>query len=264
MMKIICVVKFVPDVDNFSYDYENHVLIRENSRLMINPDDACAIGFALEMKNRKPEVFIEALTMAPRSVVPLMEDLLRVGVDRGTVITDRRFAGSDTFVTSRILGRSLSGREFDAILTGTHAIDGDTSHVPSQIAEILDLNQMSGIIGIDGECFMPSALVEVEDEKSRRKYEIDLPAVLSLTRESGYRLPYVRHKNLNLDVSDRLFCLDNEALGFEEGETGLSGSPTKVSRSYTKTYQEREQRLVGTDQKGIDLVYDFLKEKRFV
>ncbi|MCG8683683.1 MAG: hypothetical protein MI892_02340, partial [Desulfobacterales bacterium] len=133
-----------------------------------------------------------------------------------------------------------------------------------QIAEILELNQMSGIIGIDQDRFDTVASVDVEDDRFRATYEIDLPAVLSLSRESGYRLPYVRHKNLTLDVSDRLFCLDNNVLGFDEGETGLSGSPTKVSRSYTKTYQEREQQRLDADQEGVDAVYEFLKGKGFL
>jgi electron transfer flavoprotein beta subunit len=264
-MKIICVVKFVPDVDNFSYDHENHILIRENSRMLINPDDACAIGFALKMKKRNPETFIEVLTMAPQSILPLIEDILRVNVDIGTVISDKLYAGSDTYVTSRILSRYLSSAEYDCILTGSHAIDGDTSHVPSQIASLLGLNQMSWISQIEEESFDNSyACIEVESESSVTAYEVDLPAVLSLTRESGYRLPYVRYKNLNLDVTDRLHCLSNEDLGFNASEVGLKGSLTKVVRTYTKKYQERKKLVVATDKKGIDTVFNFLKEKSFI
>ena len=218
-MRIICVVKFVPDVDSFSYDHDRHVLIRENSRIKINPDDACAIGFALKMKTRHPDAYIEVLTMAPKSVIPLVEDILRVGVDRGTVISDSLFAGSDTWVTSRVLGRYLSSAHYDCILTGSHAVDGDTSHVPSQIGELLGLNQISCISRVEEDRFNESsAVVEVEDDRSVTSYELDMPAVLSFTRTSGYRLPYVRYKDLNKNVTHQLNCLSNADLGFEKEE----------------------------------------------
>jgi electron transfer flavoprotein beta subunit len=264
-MKIICVVKFVPDVDNFSYDHERHVLIRENSRMMVNPDDACALGFALKLKKRNPDTEIELLTMAPESVTPLVENILRVDVDRATLISDRMYAGSDSYATAGILARYLSSAEYDCLLTGTHAIDGDTSHIPPQIAELLGLNQISGISRIDEESFDGSrAEVDVEDEFSVIGYEIQLPAVLSLTRESGYRLPYVRHKNLKMDVAHKLNCLTNEDLGFTGDEVGQKGSRTRVIRSYTKQYEVREKLVVGIDDNGIDTVFNFLKEKKFI
>ena len=264
-MRIICVVKFVPDVDSFSYDHDRHVLIRENSRMTINPDDACAVGFALKMKTRNPDTFIEVLTMAPKPVIPLVEDILRVGVDRGTVISDSLYAGSDTWVTSRILGRYLSSADYDCILTGSQAVDGDTSHVPAQIGELLGLNQISCISRIEEDRFNESsAMVDVEDDLSVTSYEIDMPAVLSFTTMSGYRLPYVRYKDLNKNVTHKLNCLSNADLGFEKEDVGLQGSLTKVARAYTKKFQEREKLVVGTDSKGIETVFNFLKEKRFI
>ena len=238
-----------------AYDFE----------MTINPDDACAIGFALKMKKRNPDTFIEVLTMGPESVIPLLEDILRVGVDLGTVISDRFYAGSDTWVTSRVLGRYLFSADYDCILTGSHAVDGDTSQVPSQIAELLGLNQISGISSVEEDRFNESsAMVDVEDERSVTSYELDMPAVLSFTTKSGYRLPYVRYKNLKKNVIHKVNCLSNADLGFEKEEVGLQGSLTKVARTYTKKFQEREKLVVGTDSKGINTVFNFLKEKRFI
>ena len=73
-MKIICLVKFTPDVDAFEYDYENNVLIRDNVKQIINPDDACALGFAIRLKKKYPEIQIEVVTMGPLSVKKNMED----------------------------------------------------------------------------------------------------------------------------------------------------------------------------------------------
>ena len=123
-MNIICVVKFVPDVDNFSYDHEHQTIQREQSTMIINPDDAKAIGCALHMKKQIPSICITLVTMAPLSITPLVHDILRVGVDSATIISDPLFAGSDTFVTSTILSRYLSQIPYDVIFMGTHAIDG--------------------------------------------------------------------------------------------------------------------------------------------
>jgi len=132
-MRLICLVKFVPDVDSYQYDFENNALIREKARLQLNPDDVCAVAFALRVKAAHPDTMIEVVTMAPSVVTPHLADLLRIGVDRGTLISDRIFAGSDTYATATILARYLATRDFDAILSGTHAIDGDTSHIPAQL-----------------------------------------------------------------------------------------------------------------------------------
>lgn len=264
-MNILCVVKFTPDVDNFSYDYENHTINRDGSTMLLNADDACAIGFALQFKKNNPQTSIEVVTMAPPSIALLLEDILRVGVDRATLISDPLFAGSDTFATSTILSRYLSSISYDAILTGTHSLDGDTSHVPSQIAQCLDLDHLGNIHAIDSEGFINShATVVVEDENASTTYEIAMPAVLGLTREAPYRLPYVRYKDLHLDVSGRMNHISNKELDFSADEVGLRGSRTKVVSTYTKVYETRAKKIVAPDENGIEVVYDFLKSNGFV
>ncbi len=264
-MNILCIVKFVPDVDTFSYDYETHTINREQSAMRLNPDDACAIGFALQVKKDDPETTIEVVTMAPLSIKPLLEDILRVGVDRATLISDPLFAGSDTYATSKILSRYLSGATYDCILTGTQALDGDTSHIPSQVAHCLDLDQVSNIRAIEKESFTSlHATVDVEDERSLTTYEVAMPALLGLTRDAPYRLPYVRYKNLHLDVSERLVHITNRELGFSPDEVGLQGSYTQVVSTSTKVYETRKKVLVAPDESGIAVVYDYLKRNAFV
>ncbi len=264
-MKLICLVKFVPDVDSFKYDYENSVLIRENVRLQLNPDDVCAVAFALKVKAAHPETSIEVVTMAPATVTPHMEDLLRIGVDRGTIISDRLFAGSDTFATATVLARYLMHRDYDAILTGTHAIDGDTSHIPPQLGACLDLNQMSGIVHIDEHRFsQASAVFDVETEDEVTTYEMALPAILSLTRDSKYKLPYASRKDLERHVSDQLSMITNRELAFGDDEVGLNGSRTKVVQTFTKEFDTKGRIVVKADDEGVDFVCKFLKEKGFI
>ncbi len=264
-MRIICVVKFVPDVDKFVYDYERNALVRENVRLVLNPDDACALAFALKIKAARPDSVIEVVTMGPESVVPHMEDLLRLNIDRGTILSDPKYVGSDTYVTSKILGRFLVSRPLDCLLTGCHALDGSTSHVPAQLAELLGLPHMSGIVKIDETRFTNSTVVlDVEDETSIITYEISLPAVLSVDRESKYKLPYPNYEDFNRSVKDYLTIIGNKDLGFKTEEVGLKGSLTKVVKTYNKSFQQRHKTIVQTDKKGIEQVFLFLKEKGFI
>jgi Electron transfer flavoprotein, beta subunit len=264
-MKIICLVKFTPDVENFIYDYEKNVLVRENVRMILNPDDACAMAFALKIKENRPETVIEVVTMAPRSVIPQLEDLLRLNVDKATLISDPVFVGSDTYVTSRILGKYLKRTKFDCILTGTQAIDGDTSHVPSQIGEILEICQMSNVSGIDEDSFSEdSAIIEVDEETAFAKYEVSLPAVISLQKDRKYKLPYIKYADIKKEVLDRIEIIGNEALGFDPAEVGLKGSLTQISSTFVKTMEKRSKLVVKNDESGIDAVYSFLKERSFV
>ncbi|PLW78299.1 electron transfer flavoprotein subunit beta/FixA family protein [Cohaesibacter celericrescens] len=264
-MKIICVVKFVPDGDSFDIEDDKPVPLLKARRLRINPDDECAIGLALKIKKSQPDTSIELLTMGPPSLGPLVEDILRVGVDRATIISDEIYASSDAWVTSKILARYLTTAEYDGLFTGSHAIDGGSSSVPPLIGAALGLVQLSGITKLDEDSVGDACVrVDVEDEASVTRYEIDMPAVLSFSRKSGYRLPYVRFKNRNRDVTDKLVWLSNNDLGFDAAEVGLKGARTKIARSFSSTSQKPERRVVGNDQQGVDAVYNLLKEKRFI
>lgn len=261
-MKLICVVKFVPDVDHFNYDFEKNTLVREGVRLTLNPDDTCAVAYALKVKEMRPDTYVEIVTMAPGTITAHMEDLLRTGADQGVILSDKAFAGSDTYATSKVLAQYISRQTYDVILTGTHAVDGDTSHVPAQLAQRLGLDQVSGIVKVDLDCFSESkAIVVVEHESATVTYEVAMPAVLSITRESGYKLPYVRYGDMDRDVRSFLQILDKDDLGLEEDEVGLKGSKTKVVETFAKQYEKRDRTLVKTDEAGVETVFRFLKDK---
>lgn len=264
-MKIVCMVKYVPDVDKFRYDFEHNTVVRENVRMILNPDDASAVAFALKVKDIYPETTVEIVTMAPQSVLPLVEDILRVGVDKATLISDSVFSGSDTYATSKVLARYLERTAYDLILTGTHAIDGDTAHVPSQLGELLNLFQMSNVIRVDEHLIdAERAVFTVENETSISTYEVALPAILSLQKESKYKLPYIKYEDLKKEVKHRINIISNDDLDFEQSEVGLKGSLTKVNRTFVKEYEKRDKVVVHNDEEGIERVYLYLKEKGFV
>jgi electron transfer flavoprotein beta subunit len=264
-MKIICMVKIVPDVEKFKYDFERNTVVRENVRMILNPDDASCVGFALKFKVLHPQTTVEVVTMGPMSVTTILEDLLRIGVDKATLISDSCFSGSDSYATSRILAKYLKTAMYDCILTGTHAIDGDTSHVPAQIGEVLDIAQMSNVVKIHENLMDKSKVVfTVDNDLAVSTYQMELPGILSLQKESKYKLPYIKYEDLNKDVKDKLNVVSNSDLNFKPEEIGLKGSLTKVNRTFVKEYEKRNKVIVGNDDEGIEVVYSYLQKKGFV
>lgn len=264
-MKIICTVKYVPDVDKFQFDFEKNVVIRHNIRMILNPDDAKAIGLALEMKRRDKDVKVEVICMGPHSVLPMVKDLVRMNVDRVTLLSDARFVGSDSYITSKILGTYLKTQKADLILTGNHSLDGDTSHVPSQIADFLNLPHMAGVTAIQlDNCTQEEVQFTAENEMSTIQFSMKLPGVLSLSKDSKYKMPYIRYEDMNKDVDDRIEILTLEDLSLKNDEVGLSGSLTKVKRTFVKEYRKRDQEIVKTDEDGIEEVFQFLQKYGYI
>ncbi len=264
-MKIVCLIKFVPDVEEFKYDHQRHALIRENVNQILNPDDACAVAYALMIKRSHPDTVIEVVTMAPHTVRGQLEDLLRRNIDQATLISDKRFGGSDTFATTKTIGGYLRQSDYDVILTGTHSLDGDTSHVPSQMAEVCGLPQLSNIVTIDTESFLAGRPeVEVDHDSTLMRFAVELPAILSVHKDSGYKLAHVAFQDLDKDVASRVRVLSHRDLGLPAEELGLAGSKTQVNRSFAKARVSKRKVTVSNDPAGIETVYCFLKDHGFL
>lgn len=264
-MKLVCLAKLVPDVETVTYDHARNVLVREGVHQVINPEDATAIALALDLKNTFPGSWVQTVSMGPLSAVPHLEDLLRRGVDEATLISDSRYVGSDTYATSRILGRFIAQQSFDWILSGTHSLDGGTAHVPPQVAEALGLSQLSNITQIDRDGLISgSTVVEVNGEDEMLRYAVDAPAVLSLQYSTRLKLPYIPVEKIDSDVRDRISIITNDRLRFSEGEVGLAGSPTKVVTAQVRSVERKDTVFVRCDHEGIETVYRFLREKGYV
>ena len=261
-MRIICLVKPVPDVENFVYDYERDVLVRDNVHLVINPEDTTALARALRIRQDDPETVVETVTMAPKGAMPHLEDLLRRGVDRCTLISDPLYVGSDTYVTARILARFLEQQSFDLLFCGTHTLDGGTAHVPMQVADLLSLPGIAGVTEIVANS--PRVEVGIELDRALERYEIDVPAVVGFAYAPNHKLPYIKYEQLNADVRDRINVIGNGELGFDRTEVGLDGSLTWVRRVEVKTLDRKDTRFVQLDDDGIEEVFEFLTHKGFV
>jgi electron transfer flavoprotein beta subunit len=259
-MNLVCLVKCIPDVGEITIDPVRHVLVRENLDLVINPEDAQAVAFALSVKRRFQNTRITVVSMGPPNAKPLMEDLLRLDVDHAVFLCDQAFGGSDTYATSTILARALQSMPFDWILSGTHTLDGDTAHVPAQIAQALSLNHLSHITAVDlSLADQHTFVVDCEDDHSITHIAIEAPAILSFSKEAPFKLPYVAYDDLNTDVSERLEIKTHLDLGFSKSEIGFEGSKTKVINTFVPIRPSKAKIVVQLNDEGLDTVIETLK-----
>jgi electron transfer flavoprotein beta subunit len=264
-MRILCLLKLVGDVDNLRYDPERNILVRDDRRLMLNPEDAVAAATALALKQDFPDLHIEVVSMGPPGARPHLEDLVRRGLDRATLISDPRYAGSDTWATSAILGRFLQIQVFDCVFCGTHTLDGGTAQVPAQVAELLGLPYLGGISALDGTSLAAGrVLAEVEEDVAVLRFSVALPAILGFQFAPKRKLPYIRYEDLNRDVSDRIAVIGNDQLGLDPEAIGLRGSRTQVKSLEAEAFYHKDTLRVGNDPEGIETVFRFLETRGFL
>ncbi|MBQ5571549.1 MAG: electron transfer flavoprotein subunit beta/FixA family protein, partial [Bacteroidales bacterium] len=135
-MNIVVCIKQVPDTTEVKLDPKTGTLIREGIPSIINPDDKGALELALQLKD-KYNAHVTVLTMGLPQADAALREALAMGVDRAILLTDRKLGGADTLATSRAIAGALRQIDFDLILAGRQAIDGDTAQVGPQIAEHL-------------------------------------------------------------------------------------------------------------------------------
>ncbi|MFC1770858.1 electron transfer flavoprotein subunit beta/FixA family protein, partial [Candidatus Margulisiibacteriota bacterium] len=144
MKNIIVCIKQVPDTVKVQINKETNTLIREGVPSIINPFDENAIEAALQLKEQQADARIIVISMGPPQVEVALRQTIAMGVDEIVLISDRAFAGADTWATSYTLSQAIKQiGNFDLILCGKQAIDGDTAQVGPGIAECLDIPQIT-------------------------------------------------------------------------------------------------------------------------
>ena len=143
-MKIIVCIKQVPETTNVKIDPNTGTLIREGVESIINPFDMYAIEEGLRIKERLGEGEVVVITMGPPQAEEVLREAISMGVDKAILISDKRLAGSDTYATSYTLSRAIQKiGDYDLILCGKQAIDGDTAQVGPGISSWLDIPQVT-------------------------------------------------------------------------------------------------------------------------
>lgn len=230
-MHITVCIKQVPDTTEVKIDPETNTLIREGVDSIINPFDENALEAALTLKDEKGAK-VTVMTMGPPQAANALRECMARGADQVILLSDRAFAGSDTWATSYALARGIQHLEEkpDLILFGKQAIDGDTAQVGPGVAEFLDLPIITYVRSIEAE----DGTVRVERvfEDGYEKMEAPTPVVLTILKEMNVpRMASLRGRMKAKKAEIPTWSA--EEISADSAEIGLQGSPTQVIRIFT-------------------------------
>lgn len=242
-MNIAVCIKQVPDTTELRIDPETNTLIREGVDAVLNPLDEFPIEAALRLREAVGGR-VTAMTMGPPAAAAVLRTAVALGADRAVLLSDRAFAGADTWSTSLTLAAGLRrGGPFDVILCGKQATDGDTAQVGPGIAAHLDWPQVTYVTRLNAE---PDGRLRVRRmlDSGHAEYRVRPPVVLSVLKEANEpRLPTLagRLRALRLTVE----TLGVADLGLAASEVGLEGSPTRVDRIAVPEFARTRERIEG-------------------
>ena len=230
-MKIVVCIKQVPDTTEIKINPVTGTLIREGVPSIINPDDKAGLEEALRLKD-KYNAHVTVITMGPPQADAALREAFAMGADRAILLTDRKFAGADTLATSHALAGALRQLEFDLLITGRQAIDGDTAQVGPQIAEHLDLPQVSYMqnLKFDGK---KTFTVKRATEDGYQMLEVDAPCVVTVLA-SANKPRYMSVKGIVEAHSKEVETWGFEQISVDEAKLGLKGSPTRVHKAFSR------------------------------
>lgn len=267
-MKIIVCVKQVPDTSGRVAVKPDGTLDRASMATIANPDDMSALEAALRVKDANPDCKVIVLSMGPGPAAGMLHEMLAMGADEAVLISGREFGGSDTFATSQIIAAAIHRiglEKDDMVFCGRQAIDGDTAQVGPQIAEKLDLPQISYVAEMKVADHTVTCKRLLEDGYMTVKTQT--PCLLTCIRELG-EPRYMTVKGI-LGFDQKPYTVfDYAALKDEpliEADTiGLKGSPTNIFKSFTPPLKGAGVMLEGSGKETIDMLFATLAEKHIL
>lgn len=231
-MKIIVCIKQVPDTTEVRINPETGTLIRDGVKSIMNPDDKSALELALRLKDKDDSIKVIALTMGPTQAKEILVEARCMGADKGYLLTDRLFQGSDTWATSYTLSQTIKKLNYDIVFCGRQAIDGDTAQVGPQIAEHLKIPHASYV----SEAELENDHLIVKRNFSNGYQILKMPKNSLITVINEKVKPRYMNTSYIVDVynEENIETLKAEDIELDKSQLGLKGSPTKVNKSMTK------------------------------
>ena len=276
VLKIVVLAKQVPDTRNVGKDAmtPEGTVNRAALPAIFNPEDLNALELALRLKEECVGSTVHILTMGPFRAADIIRDAMFRGADGGYLLSDRKFAGSDTLATSYALSCALKKIGADVIIAGRQAIDGDTAQVGPQVAEKLGLPQVTYAEQIE-QVKESSMIIRRRLERGVESVECPIPAVITVNSSA----PEVRPQNARLVMKYKYAMIptevaaDAESLAAkmvaehdylkiveltvndivcDEQQLGLTGSPTKVKKIENVVFQAKEAKRLSSSDEDIN------------
>jgi electron transfer flavoprotein beta subunit len=262
-MQIIVCVKQVPNTNEVKFDSKTGNLIRDGVASIINPDDRNALEEALKLKELAGGT-VTVISMGPPQAEYALREALAMGADEAILLSDRAFAGADTWATSFTLAQAIKkiGR-YDLIFCGRQAIDGDTAQVGPELAEHLDLPQVTyvrKIISLDSK----KAVVKRALEDGYEVIEVTLPAVLTAVKELNIPRYPTTCGIINAFNVKTVTIWGIDQLDITGEHVGLNASPTKVKRTFTPAVKGDVKILTGSIKETVQTLLNELQAKHVI
>ena len=260
-MKIVVCTKQVPDTKGGVKFNPDGTLDRGAMLTIMNPDDKAGLEAALRLKD-EVGAEVTVLTMGLPKADEVLREAMAMGADNGILVTDRVLGGADTWATSTTLAGALRNIDYDLIITGRQAIDGDTAQVGPQISEHLDIPVISyaKAIKVEGD----SVIVERQYDDGYHVVKAKMPCLvtaLSELNEPRYMTP-----GGIFDAFEKKVTVWGRAdlKDVDDSNLGLAGSPTKIAKASDKVRKGAGEKVALEADEAVTYIMDKLKEKHVI
>jgi len=255
-MRIIVCIKQVPDTAEVRINPETGTLIREGVPSIVNPFDMHAIEAGLNIRERVGGT-VTVLTMGPPQAESALREAIAMGANDAVLLSDKAFAGSDTWATSFALSRAVTKLGADIIICGKQAIDGDTAQVGPETAEFLNIPHISYVRKIE-DITENSIRVQRMMDEGYDVVESSFPVLLTVVRELNEpRLPSLKGKMAAKKAEIKK--LSAAEISADEKDVGLKGSPTQVKNIFSPEARSERKMLEGTPEEQVDALMQELR-----
>ena len=257
-MNIVVCVKQVPDTNEVKLDPVTGTLIRDGVPSIMNPDDKAGLEAALELKDATG-AHITVVSMGPPQADDVLREALAMGADEAILVTDRAFGGADTWATSTTIAAAVKMLDYDLIITGRQAIDGDTAQVGPQIAEHLNIPNVSYAedIKVEGD----AVIVKRQYEDRYHTIKVQMPCLVTALGEMNTPRYMTPGGIFDAYRTDEVKVWTLENIEVDTSNIGLKGSPTRVFKSFPKALKPAGTVVQLDPQESADFLLEKLKDK---
>lgn len=256
-MNIIVCIKQVPDTAEIKINPETNTLMREGVPSIVNPFDLHALEAAVQLKEQHGGK-VTVLTMGPPQAEAALRETISMGADEAVLLSDRAFAGSDTWATSYTLAQAIKKLGADIIFCGKQAIDGDTAQVGPETAEFLGIPHISYVRKIEE---MKDNYIRVERlmDEGYDVVESTLPVLLTAVKELNQpRMPSLKGKMAAKKAEIKKMGKDE--IQADESSLGLKGSPTQVKNIFAPQIKAERKMIEGSPEEQVNALIDELRK----
>lgn len=261
-MNIVVCIKQVPGTTEVRINQETNTLVREGVESIINPFDTYAVEEGVRLKERFGGT-VTILTMGPPQADIALRECIQVGADKGILVSDRAFAGSDTLATSYVLSKAIEKMgEYDLVIVGKQTMDGDTGQVGPGIAQRLGIPFVAYVSAVENIDENKMKAQRMTDE-GHEVIESPVPCVMSVSKEINVpRLPSLRGKMKAKSAQFDVWSAQD--MGIDENKVGVAGSPTWVMQIFSPKREHQSEMLEGDSQEKVSQLAGKLNEAKLI